>query len=124
MAVAPSPLQTDLEEPDPLPRLQNGDRLDQRTYHALYEATPEHIRAQLIGGIVFMSRPVGRRHSRTGGLAYRWLAAYEEDTPGTETFVESTVILGPESEPEPDAFLRVMPEFGGRTQDPDDYVHG
>jgi Uma2 family endonuclease len=111
------------EAPETLP-LENGDRLDQPTYHARYETMPEHVRAELIGGIVFMASPAKMRHMRGCGLAYRWLAAYEEATPGTEALSDGTVILGPQSEPEPDVFLRILPQYGGRTRDIDDYVTG
>jgi hypothetical protein len=37
-----------------LPPLENGERLDQPTFHARYEAMPEGTRAELIGGIVYM----------------------------------------------------------------------
>ena len=35
-----------------LPPLENGERLDQKTFHARYEAMPEGIRAEL-----FVARP-------------------------------------------------------------------
>jgi Uma2 family endonuclease len=107
-----------------VPPLENGDHLDQPTFHARYEAMPEGVRAELIGGIVFMASPVRRRHMRGSGLAYAWLLAYEDETPGTEALNNGTIILDLESEPEPDAILRVLPEYGGRTQDEDDYVAG
>jgi hypothetical protein len=37
--------------------LENGDHLDQPTFHARYQAMPEHCRAELIGGIVYMPSP-------------------------------------------------------------------
>jgi hypothetical protein len=40
-----------------LPPLENGDQLDQKTFHARYEAMPEDCRAELIGGIVYMPSP-------------------------------------------------------------------
>jgi hypothetical protein len=40
-----------------VPPLENGDRLDQRTFHARYVRMPENCRAELIGGIVFMASP-------------------------------------------------------------------
>lgn len=33
------------------PPLENGDRLDQKTFHQRYEATPPDVRAELIGGV-------------------------------------------------------------------------
>jgi hypothetical protein len=82
-----------------LPPLENGDYLDQKTFHARYEAMPAHVRAELIGGIVYMSSPMKRRHGRNGGWLIHWLGEYELATPGTEVLVGATNIPGPESEP-------------------------
>src|SRR5713101_1026796 len=84
-----------------LPPLETGDHLDQKTFHARYEAMPEHVRAELIGGIVYMRSPMKRRHGRYGTRVLHWLGEYEVGTPGTEVLDNATNILGPESEPEP-----------------------
>lgn len=107
-----------------IPRLESGDRLEQPTFHARYAAMPEDCRAELIAGTVHMPSPVSKPHARASSLVDRWLSAYEEATPGTEVLIAGTVILGPESEPEPDIFLRILPDYGGRTRDSDDYVTG
>ena len=39
--------------------LVEGQRLDQPTFHALYEAMPPGTRAELIDGVVYMPSPVG-----------------------------------------------------------------
>src|SRR5574341_1067370 len=87
---------------EPLPPLENGDRLDQKTFHARYEAMPAHVRAELIGGIVYMTSPMKPPHGRSTPLLLRWLDEYAEASPGTEVLAGTTDILGPESEPEPD----------------------
>src|SRR6266576_6124530 len=92
-------------QPRTLPPLENGDRLDQKTFHERYEAMPPDVRAELIGGIVYMASPMKRRHGRYGTRMIRWLGEYEEATPGTEVLDNTTNILGPESEPEPDGCL-------------------
>src|ERR1700677_813817 len=97
-----------------LPLLKDGDHLDQKTFHARYEVMPG-VRAQLIGGIVYMSSPMKRPHGRYGVLLARWLDEYEEATPGTEALAGATNILGPKSEPEPDGCLIILPEYGGQT---------
>src|SRR5437763_1554556 len=108
-----------------LPPLQNGDHLDQKTFHERYEAMPSHIRAELIGGIVFMSSPQKKPHGRHHLRFSRWLDEYEEATPGTEGFVNSTDMLGPGSEPQPDGCLVILPECGGQTWGADDgFIHG
>ena len=108
-----------------LPPLENGDRLDQPTFHARYEAMPENCRAELIGGIVYMPSPQKMPHGETQLLVVRWLDEYAEATPGTKALLNTTQILGPESEPEPDACLFIAPEYGGNVYtDEDDYLHG
>ncbi len=108
-----------------LPPLENGDRLDQKTFHERYEAMPKHVRAELIEGIVYMSSPMKRPHGRITTPVIRWLAEYEEATPGTEVLVGVTNILGPESEPEPDGCLIILPECGGQTwEDKKGYLNG
>src|SRR4051812_5516293 len=66
----------------PLPPLENGDQLDQPTFHARYEAMPEDCRAELIGGVVYMPSPQKVPHSKAQNLVVRWLDAYAEATPG------------------------------------------
>jgi hypothetical protein len=107
-----------------LPPLENGDHLDQKTFHERYEAMPG-VRAELIGGIVYISSPMKRPHGRPGILLSRWLDEYEDATPGTEALAGATEILGPESEPEPDGSLLILPECGGQTWEDDrGYLNG
>jgi Uma2 family endonuclease len=108
-----------------LPPLENGDQLDQKTFHARYEAMPEDCRAELIGGIVYMASPQKVPHSEAQCLTVRWLDEYAEATPGTKALANNTQILGPDSEPEPDGCLFIAPEYGGRVYvDEDDYLNG
>jgi Uma2 family endonuclease len=107
-----------------LPPLETGDHLDQPTFHARYQAMPGAARAELIGGIVYISSPLKRPHGRVHMVINGWLLEYEKATPGTESLDNTTSILGPQSEPQPDACLRVLPENGGQTREKDDYVVG
>ncbi len=108
-----------------LPPLENGDHLDQKTFHARYEAMPEDCRAELIGGIVYMASPQKVPHSKTQQLVSHWLGEYVGATPGTDTLLNNTQILGPDSEPEPDCCLFIVPECGGQVfVDEDDYLNG
>jgi putative restriction endonuclease len=92
-----------------LPPLENGDCLDQKTFHERYEAMPEHVRAELIGGIVFMASPQKKRHGGRQALLAHWMSEYSEHTPGVEAYLNTTSILGPKSEPEPDGCLCIEP---------------
>jgi Uma2 family endonuclease len=109
--------------PDPK-RLVEGQRLDQPTFHALYEAMPPGTRAELIDGVVFMPSPVGDAHGRAQVPTIVWLSYYAEKTSGLELLDNATMILGWKSEPQPDALLRVLSERGGRTHIEGGYVSG
>src|SRR5207248_2626094 len=41
---------------------ESGDHMDQKTFHALYLKAPAGVKAELIGGIVYVSSPTSFRH--------------------------------------------------------------
>lgn len=96
--------------------LHNGDRMTQPEFHRLYEQTPEDFRAELIGGIVYVSSPLKRQHGTNHLPLGTLLFAYEGHTPGVECGDNATVELGEWSEPQPDLYLRISPEHGGQSQ--------
>jgi Uma2 family endonuclease len=98
---------------EPLPLLEAGDNLDQPTFHRRYEAM-SNVRAELVQGIVYMPAAAAPRHGRVHGLVATWVCLYESETAGMESYVDTTAILGPNSEPQPDAFLIIPPEKGGQ----------
>lgn len=106
--------------------LENGASMDQKTFHALYLKTPEGFKAELIGGVVYvMSSPVSLRHGKPHFRVVVWLGLYADETPGTEGVDNTTAVLADESEPQPDAALLILPEYGGQvTIDEDEYVAG
>ncbi len=107
------------------PRLLiEGQRLDQPTFHALYEAMPPGTRAELLDGVVYMPSPVGRAHGQAQVPLIVWLSYYAENTPGVEVLDNATTILGSKSEPQPAGLLRILPECGGETADDEGYVRG
>jgi Uma2 family endonuclease len=107
-----------------LPPLENGDHLDQKTFHARYEAMPPGFRAELIGGIVYVSSPLKLPHNRHHNLMMRWLYAFEDETPGVESGNNVTAILGKDSEPQPDGCLLILPECGGQIREEDGWMIG
>jgi len=109
----------------PIPPLEPGDHLDQKTFHERYEAMTEDVKAELIGGIVYMPAALRRRHGRSSSLLIHWLYAYEDATPGVEVYDNATTIMGEESEPQPDVCLIIRPDCGGQMRfTDDDYLEG
>lgn len=103
----------------PIP-LEAGDHLDQKSFHARYEAMPSTAKAELIGGVVYMMSPMKNPHGRHTREVSFWLRTYELSTPCVEGGDGLTTILGHDSEPQPDACLYVRPENGGRVRINDD----
>lgn len=109
----------------PVPLLEPGDHLDQPAFHARYRELPEDVKAELIGGVVYLSAAMRRPHGRSSGLLVHWLGAYEDDTPGVEVYDNATTIMGDDSEPQPDACLIIQPECGGQMRvTEEDYLQG
>ncbi len=96
--------------------LVEGQKLDQATFHERYEAMPPGTRAELINGVVSMPSPVGPEHGRAVVPALVWLSYYQENTPGVDVLDNASTALSSKGEPQPDAQLRVLPEYGGRTR--------
>ncbi len=108
-----------------LPPLETGDHLSQPEFHARYERMPEDVKAELIGGVVYMQSSLKRAHGRSHSLLMHWLASYEDETPGVETYDNATTIMHEDSEPQPDGCLLITPECGGQTIfTADDYLQG
>ena len=88
-------------EVDDLP-LENGDHLDQPTFHRLYRAMPPGIKCELIGGIAYvMASPLKFEHSFAHIFANNWLYTYFAATPGTFPTDNATHLLGGDSELQP-----------------------
>lgn len=105
--------------------LHNGDRMSREEFHRIYEQMPADFRAELIGGIVYVASPLGLRPGTSHPILSAALVAYQGSTPGVQVGDNTTVLLGPDGEPQPDLFLRVLPEHGGQSRTSDDeYVEG
>lgn len=109
-----------------VPPLENGDRLTRSEFERRYAAMSQVKKAELIEGKVYVASPVrivnhGRPHSHIMG----WLFAYCAATPGVDIADNATVRLDADNEPQPDALLRIEPEFGGTSRiSTDGYVEG
>lgn len=105
--------------------LHNGDHMSQAEFHRIYSQMPEDFRAELIGGVVYVASPLKRAHGTPHVFMSGVLAVYTSETRGVEPGDNTTLILGADSEPQPDLYLRTLPEYGGQSDtDEDDYVLG
>lgn len=113
-------------DPEGFSWLENGERMDQKTFHERYLKTPAGFQAELIGGVVYiMASPLKNDHGRSDARASAWLFFYSMETPGTEAQNNTTTILGRDSEPQPDSTLLILPQYGGQSRESsDDFTHG
>lgn len=107
-----------------VPFLESGDHLDQPTFHRSYQDAPTGFRAELVEGAVIVPSPARRDHSSIASLLNGWLLMYRLATPGVDSLDNCTVLLPPDSEPQPDGAMIVLPEYGGQTRLESDYVVG
>src|SRR5439155_6395056 len=96
--------------------LATGDHMTREEFHRIYAATDDAFRAELIGGIVYVPSPLKRRHGVHHLLLGALFAAYAARTPGVEAGDNATVLLGEDAEPQPDLYLRLLPESGGQSR--------
>ena len=105
--------------------LHNGDRMTQQEFHRIYARMRRSVRAELIGGIVYLASPLKVRHGTNHNFLGVLFGIFAGHTPGVECGDNTTIILGEDDEPQPDLYLRVLPEYGGRSRTTaDDYVEG
>jgi len=107
-----------------IPILENGDKLTRIEFERRYQAMPNHLKAELIEGIVYMASPLRvQGHGEPHSDIITWLGFYKAATPGLMSADNTTVRLDAENEPQPDALLRI--KIGGQsTISEDDYVEG
>ena len=77
-----------------LPPLEAGQRLDQPTFHARYEAMPPETRAELIDGVVHMPSPLRNDHGGTRDDIAFWFGHYRRFTRGLRSAGNATATLG------------------------------
>jgi Uma2 family endonuclease len=112
-------------QPQPSTELCNGDQMSREEFHQLYSQMPEDFKAELIGGIVYVASPVSRSHGKPQLFLGNVLGTYELATPGVDASDNTTLLLGKKSEPQPDLYLRILPECGGQSKTTEDeYIDG
>ena len=128
MAVSTQPSKPGEQIDDPgngaIPPLKNGDRLTRAEFERRWDAMPHLKKAELIEGQVFMPSAVRyRQHGHPHTRLVTWLGIYETETPGVEAGDNSSIRLDVDNEPQPDAFLIILPERGGQARiSEDDYI--
>src|SRR5207302_1580946 len=127
-AVLMNVVTTDVPEQRPatptIPPLENGDRLTRAEFERRYEAMPHVKKAELIEGVVYMPSPVRyNHHGRPHAYLVCWMGSYQAATPQVEIADNATVRLDQDNEPQPDALMFLLPQYGGQARiDADDYV--
>jgi Uma2 family endonuclease len=53
-----------------------------------------------------------------------WIWLYKDRTPGCQAGIECTWLMGPRDVPQPDLFLRILPEYGGQSGSKGQYAEG
>src|SRR5438105_47337 len=111
--------------PQPVMELHSGDRMTREEFHEIYSRMPESFKAELIGGIVYVASPLRLPHSTRHPFLSAVFTAYAGNTTGVEVADNATVLLGDTAEPQPDLFLRILPEHGGQSRtSSDEYADG
>ncbi|MCC7421312.1 MAG: Uma2 family endonuclease [Planctomycetaceae bacterium] len=105
-----------------IPPLESGDRLSMGEFLRRYEAMPEVNKAELIEGIIWLPFSVRVEHGSTQAAVGGLLWKYQIMTSGLEAGVHATIELDECNCPQPDAYLRILPEFGGQSQTRRGYV--
>jgi len=109
-----------------VPALQPGDHLTREEFERRYDATPNLRKAELLEGVVYMPPPVSQEgHSGPHFDLIGWLGQYRIATPGIKGGDNGTLRLDLDNEPQPDAFLYILPSHGGQVRlSLDGYVEG
>lgn len=107
------------------PPLQAGDRLTREEFLRRYEAMPNANHAELIEGVVYMPSPVSaKNHGEPHVDLVTWLGVYRAHTPNVRAGDNSTLMLDIDNAPQPDGYLRLLPEHGGQSKIVDGYIEG
>jgi Uma2 family endonuclease len=109
-----------------VPPLVNGERLMRDEFERRYSAMPEHVRAELVEGVVVVASPVRfAAHGFPHGRLMTWVGNYSAGTPGVIFGDNVTVRLDTDNEPQPNACLLIDPARGGKAKiGADDFIEG
>jgi Uma2 family endonuclease len=109
----------------PAAQLRTGDHMTRPEFHRLYEQMPSSFKAELLGGTVYVSEPLGKLHGYADNCLATMIGNYRARTPGVHPSNNATVFLSDDDEVQPDLLLRIAPECKGQTEiTEDDYIQG
>ncbi len=100
-----------------------GDTLTRAEFLRRWEQNSQIKYAELIGGIVYMPSPTTFLHGETQGEVACWLGTYAANTEGVKHGTNSTTFMEQDS-PQPDEYLRILPECGGAVRPAGKYLRG
>ncbi len=106
-----------------VPTLVAGDKLTRDEFLRRWDAMPKVKFAELIGGVVYMPSPLSRDHGVPDFHVGAWLSYYAAFTPGCEGGNNTTWLMREDS-PQPDVYLRLLPEYGGQSATAGPYPQG
>lgn len=96
--------------------LASGERLSREEFLRRWEALPNLKFAELLEGVVHVPSPLRLSHSSHDATVGFCLTYYAGSTPGCETGHNATWLME-EDAPQPDCFLRILPEHGGQSSE-------
>jgi Uma2 family endonuclease len=96
--------------------LVDGQRLTVEEFLRRWEEQPGLKLAELIEGVVYLPSPVGSAHASHHALTTGWVMHYTAGTPGCGCGNDGTWLMRGNA-PQPDVYLRILPEYGGQSHD-------
>lgn len=104
------------------PPLNSGDVLGADEYWRRYVAAPDEIKAERIGGKVYLMSPLRAvQHGNPHLLLAQWLATYAMPDPQLTVSDNATIRLDSDNDPQPDL---CMYRTGGQTRLDDGFIVG
>src|SRR5208282_4989607 len=88
-----------------------------------WEADPQIKKAELIGGIVYMASPLTFDHAEMDSPLGGMFWVYATFTPGTKPGHNATTLMLKDA-PQPDDYLRILPEYRGQCSVKGKYLKG
>ena len=108
-----------MEQPAPVP-LESGDRLAREEFHRRYTLRPDIHKAELIDGVVYVTRRVRFAHGETHGVLMGCLGVYSAYHPDVHVYGPVTIFLDDRNEVQPDVSLAREQSLASRLWETED----